>query len=220
MAHVTMDKRIAAVAERDPQQERKCMPEKQQRRSEIWWRGHNDALAGDPPNESYYHYYYEYKLAYDQVRRQQRRTRRQRSLAAFGRRMLYIGPILLLLGGLGAWAVSRANSTDSTADVVIPTRTPRPTPRPTLPPPTATPLPVLRADGFAVITGTQGSPLLMRANPGRKGAVQARIPEGVLVRILEGPQAADGNDWWRIEADGKSGWSAAPYLQPVEQPSQ
>lgn len=198
------------------------MPQNQQRRSEMWWRGHNDALAGDPPNESYYLYYYEYKLAYDQVRRDQRRTRRQRMLSALARRMLIIGPILLVLGGLGyaAWRVYGPAGPAAQQVVIAPTSTPRPTPRPTLPPPTPTPEPALRADSFAVITGTEGVALRARAEPSVSAAIEARFREGQNVHVLDGPKSADGRDWWLIEADGEKGWAAADFLRPIQAPSQ
>lgn len=197
------------------------MPQNQQRRSEMWWRGHNDALAGDPPNESYYHYYYEYKLAYDQVRRDQRRSRQQRVLATIGRRMLVIVPVLLVLGALGyaGWRMYGPAAAQVEETVVQPTATPRPTPRPTLPPPTPTPEPSLRPDSFAVITGTEGAALRARTEPGINAPIETRFREGQNVRILEGPRSADGRDWWRIEADGESGWAAADFLQPIEAPA-
>jgi hypothetical protein len=195
------------------------MPQKQQRHSEIWWRGHNDALAGDPPNESYYHYYYDYKLAYDQVRREQRRNRRQRFIAVQSRRLLKIGPVVLLLGllGYGTWYTYRPNRRLADAAVAAPTFTPRPTPRPTLPPPTPMPPPALHVGGLAVIS-TDGTPLRVRNKPGTAGAIQTRFRQGQNVRVLEGPQSADGYEWWRIEADGESGWAAGTFLQPVEEP--
>lgn len=195
------------------------MPQNQPRRSEMWWRGHNDALAGDPPNESYYHYYYDYKLAYEQVRREQRRTKRQRVVAALQRKLLIAAPVALIVGGLGygVWAAQRPEpATQQVA--IVPTRTPRPTPRPTLAPPTPTPEPFLRSDSFAVITGTDGAPLRARKNPGLQQATVTRFKEGQTVHVLEGPQSADNLDWWRVEAEGASGWTAAPYLKPVEQP--
>lgn len=196
------------------------MPQNQQRRSEMWWRGHNDALAGDPPHESYYHYYYDYRQAYDLARREQRRTQRQRALAQIGRRMTIIGPVLVLIAALayGGWVMYGPDDSTETAALVEPTRTPRPTPRPTLPPPTPTPEPTLRADGFAVVTGTEGAALRARTRPGTDTNVQTRFREGQIVKIIEGPQSADDLEWWRIEADGVSGWAAAPYLKPVEDP--
>lgn len=197
------------------------MPQNQQRRSEMWHRGHNDALAGDPPNESYYHYYYDYRLGYDQARRDQRRTRRQRTLAALGQRMIYIGPVLLLLViGYGAWQ-RYGPETASDVAAVQPTNTPRPTPRPTLTQivPTPTPAPTLQPNGYAVVSGLDGSVLRARSQPGTSAAIQTRFREGQTVRILEGPQSADNLEWWRVEADGVSGWAAAPYLTPIEPPA-
>lgn len=198
------------------------MPQKQ-KRSDMWWRGHNDALAGDPPSESYYHYYYDYRLAYDEVRREQARNRRQRAVASIGRRMLLLSPVLLLAGalGYGVWALAQRSEPEAAAAVVFPTRTPRPTPRPTIAPPTptVTPEPVLRPEGWAVVTNTQGAPLRARAAPGTAAEIQARFPEGQILRVLEGPQNADNFDWWRVEADGNSGWAAAPYLRPIDPPA-
>lgn len=201
------------------------MPQNQQRRSEMWWRGHNDALAGDPPSESYYHYYYDYRLGYDLTRRDQRRTQRQRALAALARRMVVIGPILLVLLGVGygAWTLYRPDQSATEAADIQPTRTPRPTPRPTLTPamPTGTPVPALQINGFAVVADTEGAALRARARPGTSSdiPIQTRFREGQTVKVLEGPQSADGLEWWRVEADGVSGWAAAPYLKPVEPPA-
>lgn len=191
-------------------------PQNQQRRSDVWWRGHNDALAGDPPNESFYHYYYDYKLAYDQVRREQRRSHMQRTLARSARRMTIIGPVALVVIALGVWAwVNGRGAQSDTAALVAPTRTPRPTPRPTLTPILPTPEPVLQADGFAVITGTGGVSLSVRSNPGTGAKLVARAREGDTVRVLEGPQSADNYEWWRVDLNGTSGWAAAPFLKPI-----
>jgi hypothetical protein len=196
------------------------MPQQQQR-SEIWWRGHNDALAGDPPNESYYHYYYDYKLAYDKTRREQRRNQRQRTLTNLGRRIVRFWPVVLIALGLlgyGGWRLYQPEPPAVTQAVAVPTRTPRPTPRPTLTPIPPTPEPVLRPEGFAVITGTDGATLIGRSAPGKSAKIQTRFREGETVRILEGPQSADDLEWWRIEAGDTSGWAAAPFLKPIEAP--
>ncbi|WP_026370867.1 SH3 domain-containing protein [Kallotenue papyrolyticum] len=197
------------------------MRQKQERRSEMWWRGHNDALAGDPPNESYYHYYYDYKLAYNQTRREQQRARRRQRLQRLtrgGSLPLALALLALLAGGL--WYLVHSGDR-SNAEALAPTVTPRPTPRPTLTPfiPTATSAPVLRVDGFAVVTGTDGVVLRARAKPGTESQIVTRFREGEQVRILEGPQSADGMEWWRVEAAGQSGWAAAPFLQAIPTPT-
>lgn len=197
------------------------MRQKQERRSEMWWRGHNDALAGDPPNESYYHYYYDYKLAYTQTRREQQRIRRRQRLqrlARGGSLPLVLTLLALLAGGL--WYLVGVGERAG-VEALAPTITPRPTPRPTLTPfvPTPTSAPVLRVDGFAVVTGTDGVVLRARARPGTASQIVTRFREGEQVRILEGPQSADGMEWWRVEAAGQSGWAAAPFLQALPAPT-
>ena len=74
---------------------------------------------------------------------------------------------------------------------------------------------MLRADSFAVITGTEGAPLRARTEPGLNTGIKTRFREGQNVRVLEGPQAMDGLDWWLIEADGERGWAAADFLEPI-----
>ena len=187
--------------------------------SEMFERGRRDAEA-DALDENYYQYYYDYKLAYDEVIRNRRRSRRQRLLARAGRLLIWLVPLLLLTGGVGyagyRYVVPERSATAS------PTTTP--TLRPTLVPPTPRPDPtptselVLRADSFAVITGTQGAPLRARTAPGTDSDIVTRFPEGATVKVLEGPADASGMVWWRIEGAGQIGWASASFLQPVPAP--
>ena len=190
------------------------------RPSEMWQRGRQDAEA-DALDENYYHYYYDYRLAYDEVMRNRRRTRLQIILRRTGRQLLWILPILLLVGGI-AFVRYRPDLRLVAGREPSPTATR--TPRPTLPPPTPRPSvtptaePVLRADGFAVISGTTGAPLRVRRGPGQDSAIVTRLAEGKTVKLLEGPQEANGMEWWRIEVEGTTGWAAAPYLKAVPPP--
>jgi hypothetical protein len=190
--------------------------------SEMFERGRRDAEA-DALDENYYQYYYDYKLAYDEVVRKRRRTRRGLLLSRVRRGLLRALPVLLLVGGIGFGAYQYLGPGKDLASASAPTATP--TPRPTLVPPTPrppeTPTPelALRVDGFAVVTGTQGAALRARQAPGtNKDDIVARFQEGQTVKLLEGPQEATGMTWWRIELDGKSGWASAAYLQPVAPP--
>jgi hypothetical protein len=191
--------------------------------SEMFERGRRDAEA-DALDENYYHYYYDYRLAYDEVIRKRRRTRRQLFVARVARTALRAVPILLLLGGFGfaGYRYVGPGRTAAFATTPTPTRTPRPTliPPTEPPPPTPTPEPALRPGGVAVITGTDGAPLVVRRAPGKNNGLVARFREGQTVKLIEGPQEADGLQWWRIEMNGTSGWSAAPFLKPVPAPSQ
>ena len=188
--------------------------------SEMFERGRRDAEA-DALDESYYHYYYDYKLAYDEVMRNRRRSRRQLLLRRVGSNLLRLLPLLVLLGagGFTAYRYTRPSAEDS-SEVATPTRV-----RPTLVPPTPRPLETptleiaLRADSWAVITGTNGARVRVRQAPGTdKNDVIATFVEGQTVHVLEGPQDASGYTWWRVEGDGKTGWAAATFLQPIAAP--
>jgi hypothetical protein len=183
----------------------------------MYERGRRDAEA-DALDENYYHYYYDYRLAYDEVLRSRRRSQRQRILARAGRTLVWLLPVVLILGGGGYAAYTSLDPLHNlAASMPTPTRTPRPTLVPPTPIPAATPTPelALRADGFAVISGTDGAKLRARSGPGTDQTIVARFSEGQRVRIVEGPQDASGLTWWRIEADNQRGWAAAAYLKPV-----
>jgi uncharacterized protein YraI len=77
----------------------------------------------------------------------------------------------------------------------------------------------LQANGSAVIGGTEGSPVRVRAHPGTDQPIVARLSEGTVVHILDGSQQAAGLAWWRIEQAGTRGWVAEPYLQPAPAPT-
>jgi len=191
--------------------------------SEMFERGRRDAEA-DALDENYYQYYYDYKLGYDEVLRHRRRTRRQLFLGRAGRVLLSrILPLALILGGLGFAAFRYLDEGGQLAAAPTPSPTRiRPTLIPPTPRPQATPKPelALRVEGFAVISGTDGAPLVARKGPGTGSAKVTNFAEGQTVKILEGPQDANGLQWWRIEGDGKSGWSAGKFLKPVDAPAQ
>lgn len=77
---------------------------------------------------------------------------------------------------------------------------------PTLPP--VVPPPGLGVGGTALVQTTEGDTLRARTGPGLGYAVAFLMPNGTLVTLREGPVAADGYSWWRVEApDGRSGWA-------------
>lgn len=65
----------------------------------------------------------------------------------------------------------------------------------------------------AVVTGT-GDCLNMRGTPTIGGEVVACLPDGTVLTIAEGPEAADGRNWWRVTAASDTGWVAEEYLAP------
>ncbi|HSH82200.1 MAG TPA: SH3 domain-containing protein [Herpetosiphonaceae bacterium] len=187
---------------------------------EMFQRGRRDAEA-DALDENFYQYYYNYRLGYDEVMRNRRRSHRQLILGRAGRRFVQLLPVLLILAVAGVFGYRYLYPSGGSASASLPaTATPRPTLVPPTPTPPPTPIPelVLRADGFAVITGTTGVALLGRQAPGKDNPIVVRFPEGRVVKVLEGPQPANDMQWWRIELDGVSGWSAEPFLKPVPTP--
>ena len=189
--------------------------------SEMFERGRRDAEA-DALEDNYYHYYYDYKLGYDEVLRNRRRSRRQLFLRRLGLALRRLLPLLLVAAGLGFAGYYYLSPRDQLAAVGTPT--PTPTLRPTIPLPTPAPretptVPLaLRPNGFAVIAGTQGLSLNGRKAPGRNNPVVVKFRERQTVKVLEGPQEAGGLAWWRVELDGKSGWAAGNFLKPVPAP--
>ncbi len=78
--------------------------------------------------------------------------------------------------------------------------------------------PVLAANDLVVgalgqVAGTNGDGVNVRSGPGLSAGRIGGLPEGMRVLVLEGPQsAADGSQWYRVQADSLVGWVLADYL--------
>lgn len=95
------------------------------------------------------------------------------------------------------------NAVAPTNTVVLPIDTPQPTAAPN----------ELGPGARVAVTGTQGSGLNLRAEPGTGGQVVVNAPEGAVLTVVEGPQEADGYAWWKLRtAEGQEGWGAADWL--------
>jgi hypothetical protein len=95
----------------------------------------------------------------------------------------------------------------------VPTLTPTDTPVPTA---TATPAPVITAGGQVIVKGTGGQQLSLRAGPAVTQERLRIVEEGSALKVLEGPVAADGFQWWKVQTtDGVEGWAAGNWLVPV-----
>ena len=84
----------------------------------------------------------------------------------------------------------------------------------------ASPTPIgLYRGGAAIVAGT-GSTLRLRSDPGLQSTTLKTVHDGTRLKILEGPRAADGFTWWRMEdpADGAQGWAADQFLTPATSP--
>lgn len=176
--------------------------------SEMYDRGALDAEQ-DELNPFYYQHYYFYRRGYDDARRQQRGSRSRTPpplLITVALAMVALAAGLWLFRGGSAPAAAPTGAAAPTAQLAA-----APTARPTrtLPPTSApTAIPALGIGGRARVVNLNGSPLRARETPGLSRVV-GRIPEGSEVTLREGPVEADGYRWWRVEADGVTGWVAA-----------
>jgi hypothetical protein len=75
---------------------------------------------------------------------------------------------------------------------------------------TPTPTATVFAPPTAVVTGTQGSPLRVRAQPA--GEEIGQLPEGTVVTVLKGPVIEGDIEWRLVETEDVRGWVAAEYL--------
>lgn len=186
----------------------------------MYDRGALDAEQ-DELNSLYYQHYYYYRRGYDDSRRQQRgggRRSYRTLLAALSLAAIALFAAFWLFRGGGAPQVGPTVAAGPTAALAVaPTRTPAPTRAPTAAPTAA---PALAIGARARIVNLSGSPLRARETPGLS-AVVGRIPEGNEVTLRDGPVEAEGYRWWRVEAEGVTGWVAegspegVTFLEPV-----
>ena len=67
--------------------------------------------------------------------------------------------------------------------------------------------PTLEAGRQARVHVLNEDALSVRAGPGLDFAIQERLEDGALVDVLEGPERADGYEWWRVRTpSGAEGW--------------
>ncbi len=68
----------------------------------------------------------------------------------------------------------------------------------------------------AVVAGTNGDGLNLRAGPGYDQTVFTVMPEGATVEVIGGPaRDAAGNTWWQVRWGAWTGWALSDYLQPA-----
>lgn len=66
----------------------------------------------------------------------------------------------------------------------------------------------LQVGGQATIRTTDGDALNVRSGPGTGFAIVIKAEPGTVVDLLQGPQSADGYQWWQIRLPGgQEGWA-------------
>ncbi len=138
--------------------------------------------------------------------------------------LLVAALILIALVGLCqvsglARKILPAKPTPTATPTALPTATPLPTltPTPTLAPTaTPTPVPQIAPGATVVVEGTGGDKLRLRTAPGISYDVAASLEDGARLKVLEGPQTADGYTWWKLQtSSGTVGWAAANWLSAI-----
>jgi len=67
------------------------------------------------------------------------------------------------------------------------------------------------------VTDTGALGLRRRSGPGLNYETTGVFDDGAELRVIGGPQEADGIVWWQLESEsGVTGWAAGNYLKPIE----
>ena len=151
---------------------------------------------------------------------------------ARGRRKLPLWPLAVILLLIAVVLISLWNPftppTQPTVEITptvtpaLPTVAPFPTATPT-PKPTPTPsVPTeIEVGGYVKVIGAEADGLRFRWGPGMDTVTKKFIEDGAILKVLDGPEEADGLTWWRLEdpkeedADLKIGWAADDWLKPT-----
>jgi hypothetical protein len=84
------------------------------------------------------------------------------------------------------------------------------------------PMPGMIGVGSSVqISGTEGSGLNIRSNPGTSTTILFVALESEVFEVIDGPLEADGLTWWLLVTpldSTRSGWAASNYLSLVSNP--
>ena len=100
----------------------------------------------------------------------------------------------------------------------VATRTPLPTATITpTPPPTLTPTPgVVGIGAFVKVVNAGVQGLSFRKDPGLQGQRLRYLPEGTVMKVIDGPKDVDQLKWWKLQSRTDAndvGWTAADYLE-------
>lgn len=75
---------------------------------------------------------------------------------------------------------------------------------------------------YVQVTGTDGTGLRMRSEPGTSSDVRFVAMDSEVFLVIDGPNEKDGYTWWQLEAPydkTRTGWSADAFLSLIESES-
>ncbi|HKP54861.1 MAG TPA: SH3 domain-containing protein [Chloroflexia bacterium] len=74
--------------------------------------------------------------------------------------------------------------------------------------------------GKAIVTNTDGDPIRIRKDAGTEFAQIGMAYQGQSVSVLDGPRSdKKGNQWFKVQAPGGTGWMSAEFLQGTSAPA-
>jgi hypothetical protein len=79
----------------------------------------------------------------------------------------------------------------------------------------------IKVGAYVQVTGTGGSGLRMRDQPGLEGTVKILASDTEVFQVKDGPREVDGYIWWLLVGpfdETRQGWAVSNYLQIVEKP--
>jgi hypothetical protein len=82
-----------------------------------------------------------------------------------------------------------------------------------------TPGPRLTVGGYVRVRDTEGGGLRFRAGAGLRQETIEMLEDGTVLRVIGGPEIADGYTWWHLDYNGLRGWCADEWLERTEAPS-
>jgi hypothetical protein len=68
-------------------------------------------------------------------------------------------------------------------------------------------------DEVQVVTG--GKSLNLRSMPGTSSQVITSLRNGERLKVIDGPESADGYHWWKVQGATGTGWAAESFLEPI-----
>ena len=77
----------------------------------------------------------------------------------------------------------------------------------------------IQVNVYVQITGTSGTGLRIRQNPGLNSDVKFIAGDSEVFHVIDGPKKQDGLIWWKVVTpydQNRQGWAAADYLSLIE----
>jgi hypothetical protein len=79
--------------------------------------------------------------------------------------------------------------------------------------------PGISVGGLVSVVNTEGAGLRLRSGPGLGYSTVETAHDGEVLRVVAGPESADGFTWWQLDRDGTVGWCATDWLTPIDSSS-